>query len=259
MLTIRKKLMEAFRAEAQLDFEERMIAHLRLFSPVHFKLLDVEQVRSAIREGIARAAVHDLTSERSVRYYVDVMFLVGGGFDKDPLLPWARTILAQQDQEETRVDRLYAAAWVQLERTLEDQGDIDGTDDPPRFLPELRRLRTESEALLTTATLPDFRARITERLTTLFARTSEHAGAEAVSAALDHGIALAATHGIVTERGIAVFIIMIFFLGAGFTQDPLLPWVSAILDDDTLDGPAARVERLYTGTVAYLGQWWDRG
>ncbi len=259
MLRIRAKHMEAFRAEAMIDFEERMIAHLRQFSPEHFHLLDVEQVRAVIREGVARAARHDLTSERSVRYYVDVMVLLGGGFDADPLLPWAATILASADDEAARVDRLYAAACAQVERALEDYNARDEGVDQERFIVELRRLRDESEAPLTAATLPDFRARVTARFAGVFARACEQAGDAGVSAAVDHGLASASMHGIVTERGAAIFVALVFFLGAGFTRDPLLPWVRLILDDAAPGGPAARVERLHAGVVAYLGQWWSRG
>lgn len=258
MLTIRKKHFEAFRSEAMIDFEDRMIDHLRRFSPRHFKLLDAEQVRGVIQEGVARAAAHGLTSERSVRYYVDVMFMVGSGFDADPLLPWAAAILTEKAPEAVRIDRLEAAAWAHVERVLDDYRGLDGTTDQGRFIAELRRLRGESDVPLTTDTIPGFRERTAARLTELFARKSEHAGAGGVGALIDHGIACAATYGVVTERGASVFIAMMFVLGAGFTEDPLLPWVPVILTDEALDGPATRVDRLYAGAVACLGQWWDR-
>lgn len=258
MLTIRKKHLESFRAEALLDFEERMLDHLKRFSPRHFRVLSDDQVRAAIHAGIERAAPHGLTSERSIRYYVDMMFMLGSGFDDDPLLPWAASILAEHEAESTRVDRLHAAAWAHVERVLEDYRGLDGTADQGRFIAELRRIKSDRDDPLTAETLPDFRERTSARLSRLFPRKHAHAGEEAAFALVDRGVASAARHGITTERGAVVFIAMMFVLGAGFADDPLLPWVSAILADASITDPGARVDQLYSGAVTCLGQWWDR-
>ena len=258
MLIIRKEHLGSFRAEALLDFEERMLEHLKRFSPRHFRVLTDDQVRAVIREGIARAACHRLTSERSIRYYVDVMFMVGSGFDADPLLPWAASILAEAAGEATRVDRLYVGAWAHVERVLDDYRGLDGATDQGRFIIELRQIRNDRDEPLSAEALLDFRERTSARLSRLFPRKHERAGEAAVGALLDRGVASAARHGITTERGAVVFIAMMFVLGAGFAEDPLLPWVSAILADVSITDPRARVDQLFSGAVTCLGQWWDK-
>jgi len=47
-----------------------------------------------------------------------------------------------------------------------------------------------------------------------------------------------------------------FVLGSGFDADPLLPWASAILKDESITDQNERVNRLHAGAVACLKQWW---
>jgi len=54
----------------------------------------------------------------------------------------------------------------------------------------------------------------------------------------------AARLGLGTDAGSALVTGMMFTLGHGFADDPLLPWVRAALRDPSVTSPGARVSRL---------------
>ncbi|MBN1843959.1 MAG: hypothetical protein JW883_16990 [Deltaproteobacteria bacterium] len=80
---------------------------------MHCKVLEEVNIRSAIRYGLKRAKGYGLTTERSVRLYIEMMFLLGSGFDADPQLPWAAEILNDETilAENLRIDLLRDKAW----------------------------------------------------------------------------------------------------------------------------------------------------
>ncbi|MGH9902620.1 MAG: hypothetical protein ACRD68_12505, partial [Pyrinomonadaceae bacterium] len=81
MLKIRKVQMQTFEQAAVRSFEDRMIEHLREFTPRHFKILKEAEMRKVVRFGMERAPAYGLTSERSIRYFVELMLMLGSHFN----------------------------------------------------------------------------------------------------------------------------------------------------------------------------------
>jgi len=257
MLHIRRAQKDAFHDAAVRDFEERMLAHLRDFSPKHFRILDDDEVRAVIRDGMARAEGHGFTWERTIRYYVDMMFMLGSGFDRDPLLPWAAEGLgegAPADQN-TRVDRLYERAWEHVRHVMPDfvSGGSDGGRS--RFAAALDRIRHAPDEPLDRDLWPAFVERTSAQAAAMFPSKHAHAGEEAVRRAVARSVERASAHGIATERGALVSATMAFLFGAGFDEDLLLPWAGAILRRD--EPAAVRVDLLCKGALGCLKRWWS--
>ena len=116
--------MEAFGAASSTGFEDRMVAHLRQCFPTHVEALGEQRTRAEITFGVGRAALYDLTSERDVCAFIDVMFGFGDGFDENPALPWARKILTRPGfPPRVRAHALHARAVEELkELALEPAG-----------------------------------------------------------------------------------------------------------------------------------------
>src|SRR5262245_6934644 len=112
MVVIRSEQMEVFATYAAQGFEDQTVEHLAQFVPKHSRLLGEEIIRRIVREGWARARDYGLTSERGVRLYVSLNFMLGGHFDVDPQLPWAEEILRDEKiaTQGARADRLYLKA-----------------------------------------------------------------------------------------------------------------------------------------------------
>lgn len=63
-----------------------------------------------------RALRHGLRTERGTRLVGTLMFVLGDCFDDDPLLPWIPPLLRAADDEQHRIDRLFAAGTTTLRR-----------------------------------------------------------------------------------------------------------------------------------------------
>jgi hypothetical protein len=113
MLILRTAQLEALGASAQRCFEERLIAHLEKFFPQPCAVLGEAGLRQLCREGIARARIHGLRSERDLCKYLNLMLVSGRDFDREQ--PWAAEILELNSAPGQRMERLYAAALERLE------------------------------------------------------------------------------------------------------------------------------------------------
>jgi hypothetical protein len=118
MLTIRREQLAVFGPLGKKAFEDRTIAHLKRVFPEQSESLGEPKLRETIEYGAERAAAYRIISERDVCKYIDLMILYGRDFDKDPSLPWARSILQNQaiKNPSSKVERLYKAAKKQENR-----------------------------------------------------------------------------------------------------------------------------------------------
>jgi hypothetical protein len=107
-MLIRSEQMEALSKVPVHAFENEMIAHLAEVSPPLFKVIKSDQMREAVRFGIARATQSGLTLRGSIRLYLELMLWFGSHFETDPQYPWVHDALADQgsDPELERAERL---------------------------------------------------------------------------------------------------------------------------------------------------------
>jgi hypothetical protein len=90
----------------------RLLLLLQALAPQRYQALGDDILRNLVRHGYAAAKQHDLTTERGAMIYLSLAFLLGVGFDRDPLYPWASAILAHPDLSDPKQksEALYAAA-----------------------------------------------------------------------------------------------------------------------------------------------------
>ena len=118
MFQMRQAHMQAFAETSKKSFENRMVEHLNKHFPEHCDKLGEEGVRETIRYGIDRAASYDITAERDVCKYIDLMFVFGQDFDQDEKYPWARKELEYPHRlsRHRLIDRLCDAAQQDIQR-----------------------------------------------------------------------------------------------------------------------------------------------
>jgi hypothetical protein len=117
MLTLRPEQMRAFSEAALKRFEETMLAHLKKFFPDKYEAAGEPKVRKLIRYGIERAASYDITAQRDVSRYIDLMMTLGPDFDQDKQLPWAGQILRTRNKPEVRISILLKTAEKHLKES----------------------------------------------------------------------------------------------------------------------------------------------
>ena len=57
-----------------------------------------------------------MRSERALQCFGVLLFVLGNGFDDDPLLPWLPPILGAALDEQQRLDRIFATGATMLRR-----------------------------------------------------------------------------------------------------------------------------------------------
>ena len=115
-MIIRQGQMTALSQVCRRDFEDSMASHLRRCFPRECKQLGEKKTKGEIRYGIDRASAYGIALERDVCKYIDLMFVYGRDFDRDPGLPWASRILEDVTFPDatTRTERLFGEAKHQM-------------------------------------------------------------------------------------------------------------------------------------------------
>ncbi len=257
-MIIRQEQMETLEAASLQEFENRTYSHLLKWFPHHCELIGDKQVRAGIRHGLSKSTSHELKAERCVRSYIEFMFMLGGGFDADVLLPWAAEILNDRKADETtRADQLYYKVWDYVKHVSRDYRDESGQPDTARFMPELKQLRHGNDTVVGGAEMPEFLESLERQIQMLFPAKCSYSGAENVRQAIADGVESARGYDITADRGTRLFVFMRFVLGAGFHRDPLLPWASAALEDPSTPDQFKRADKLYSEAVTTLNRWWE--
>jgi hypothetical protein len=124
MLTIRQ---EQFQTLGRAMFESWMAGHLAEFFAEEMSGLEPAEIRSRIRAAVEQAGRYGFVADSQVCRYVDLTFILGPDFDRDPSLPWVGEILSDERLKSPamRMDLLYEAAQDHVERT-EQTTDLTG-------------------------------------------------------------------------------------------------------------------------------------
>lgn len=93
MFAIRREQVEILEEAATKKFEDLMVVHLSGAFKEECQSLGETKVRGLIQLGIRRSRAYGIATERDVCKYVEVMFILGPDFDRDPRHAWARDTL----------------------------------------------------------------------------------------------------------------------------------------------------------------------
>ncbi len=208
MLTISNKQMSELECIVRNAFEDDMVRHVQGEFPDRTAGMLEAGVREQIRCGMLRAEGHGFTNRGPVRFFIELMFLLGPEFDSDPRYPWASDILTDKTDQMDRSDRLYEAFMNYLQ---EQQGPEAGED----------------------VTEQKFEDNMVEHLKHVFPIRTTLMDEDAVREVIRIGIERADGYELDTTGSVCLLIEMLFLLGCGFDTDPQYPWVQQVLADGT--------------------------
>jgi len=100
------------------SFGHRLLLLLQALAPQKYQSLGDAVLRDLVRHSYGAAKQHGLTTERGAMIYLSLAFLLGSGFDHDPLHPWAAQVLTHPDLTDPaqKGEALYTAARKHLEK-----------------------------------------------------------------------------------------------------------------------------------------------
>lgn len=249
MLVVRAEQMNVFKEAALRSFKEEMLVHLSEFSPPLFKAVGEAQMRAAIDLGVSRAATYGFTFRGPVRFYLELMLLFGSYFDSDPQYPWAKEILIKKDVEPQmqRAELLY-------EKTMDYRQKVAGPDNIFTLNALKKSLMLAQMPFPLPSASVEFSPAMLKLIAYVYPQKAAYNGGDGFEALINKGIGGAQRQQLSTVRGKALVIGLMLTFGHGCAMDPLYPWITSILQDETIADPEERVKRLEIEAVAWLKQ-----
>ncbi len=110
MLTIRASQMRVFDLQMKAELERQVAEHAKAHFPQAVQALGAGQLAERAALGVSRAREHGFESRAELFSYVNLMFVLGPDFDRDPALPWVQAPLRSGQRPELRMAALHAAA-----------------------------------------------------------------------------------------------------------------------------------------------------
>lgn len=98
------------------EFGPAVLMQLQRMFPEKYLELGEAGARLLIAGGVERAARYGIETPRGRLLYIGLMYLLGAGFDRDPLFAWAGEALASGGTEAERVSRLHESAVTYLKQ-----------------------------------------------------------------------------------------------------------------------------------------------
>jgi hypothetical protein len=125
-LRISSQQMDAFKADAIERYIDSVIPHLQECFPEACEELGEQDTLEMVRYGIDLADSYGIDREVCVCEFIDLMFLFGVEFDRDPDLPWASEILQDESiqKQGALMDHLWEAGIAAIENQIDQQGTV---------------------------------------------------------------------------------------------------------------------------------------
>jgi hypothetical protein len=245
MLTIRNEQIQALDQAVVRTLEKEILQYLKLTFPADCELLGEDEARAMIRDGALRARGCGLKMASGVRAFVDLMFLLGSGFDSDPRFPALRGLLtASGRDEDARVEDLSRLAKDYRER-------VEG---PARkhLMAAARRFDTQH---ITAAPYSDemIKTPLAINLKLLYPEKCEYLGDEGLSGLVIEGIEAGRTFGLTQLGALQAYTRLILLLGRNFHLDPRWSATARILGEEV--NQLLKAEALQAEVAEWLARW----
>jgi hypothetical protein len=244
MLVIRDHQMQAFRAAGREKLERNLAQHLSKFFPKHTEYLGEKRLRTVVQYGIASARNQGFRTDYETFLYVDLMYMLGCEFDRDPQLPWVSEILALRNGAPLmRIESLH-------ERAMKYFDEVAGINNE-HWVRAMVRARDFDLSTVEETAAPSWLEAGERILQKLYPEKFRSQGSDPMRKLMEAGIAAARERGLTRFSEVIAYTSHMYYMGAGFECDPLFPW-TAILPDASQGDPAARMRKVHAGTVEYL-------
>jgi hypothetical protein len=224
----------------------RLARHAREAFPKHCGYLGEEGVEEAVQYAFKEGASHNLTLASSIQLFLDLMFLLGRGFDHDVQLPWAVQILSDSSigDEMVRMRTLHAKAIEYL----------DKVSGPNNEFIDAAQVRIGQESPGISRSGAEFENDMIQRLWRVFPEKCTYLCEDILKQVIQRGIALARQYELKQARAVVVLTGLTFMLGSHFDTDPQFASINQALNESAGES-GARADRLYQAAIEYLKQW----
>lgn len=238
--------MHALAGIPRTSYEARLVRHFFHHYPRECNDAGLHSVQQLVRSGIDQAAAHGYRGQRAVATYINLMIVLGSGFDTDPQIPWAGEQLRNltiTDAAE-RIQRVFQSALAYLDATV-------GADNQ-HIARALIRIRKHDFHAPPPATGGDFAADILATFAGWYPQKTSFQGDTANRDLIASALKAARLYGLTGGKGQFIYAANAFMLGSGFDTDCLYPWAAEALTEQAVADQEAKANRLIDQSLAYL-------
>ncbi len=240
MWRITERQFQALTDSMRTNAAGPLVQHCRQYAP---RLCDVAGevgIHKVVDLGIRRARQYGFRDEPQVRFYIDMMLVLGSEFDTDPQFPWAvETLQDRFSKPHVRGMVLHRDLSLYLDRVM----------GPHREF--VKSALTRFVLMPSQLPLPEQRSISSVRkwLLQLFPQKFDDVTEEQL-AQIAWSAAKQATE-LKTPGGHGFLAGVMLVFGHGATRDPLYPWISNVLNDLRITSEEARLQRLWAKLRTY--------
>lgn len=246
MIELLRNQMSALGLLAGQNFVDELVDHLFQFAPDHARSLGPAALRPIVEIGVQRAKDHGFTQRGPIRYYIELMFLLGSDFDTDLQFPWASSILNRPWTGEPQVRRASELFWL-TNRYLE-----AAAGPRNQFIVDGLRRAQACELRFEPASHGDQVTLIREHLRYLAPEKCAFIGDDRLDRLIRHAQDQSATRGGCSATDHAFIAVLMFGLGWGCLKDPQFPWVGLTFQRRAPRPGVDTFEDLRRRTLIYL-------
>jgi hypothetical protein len=245
VLIIRQQQMQALATIPRTAYESLLVKHFFTHYPRECNDAGLRNVRELIDLGIDRAKSHGYRGQRAAAIYINLMIILGSGFDSDPQIPWAAEQLHDSSISDPvqRIQRLFRSTLDYLDATV-------GADNM-HIVRAMIRLR-ECDLTRLEYSGADFAHYIVELFEEYYPEKAALQGPQANRALALHALSSARAYGLTGRKGQVIYAMNAFMLGSGFDADPLYPWAQESLSATDMTDQDTKTNRLLEQSLAYL-------
>ena len=243
MLSITADQVEALQAARVVSFADELAAHLRTFAPRNVEAMGADALHETIRLGLANARKHGFSGRAAVRFYVEVMLMLGSFFDADPQYHAIARELRAPGSELERADRLHAQVMAYVDSACGPDNEYE--------LAALERVLALPPQQLEAFAANDVAATV-GLLQRLHPEKVHTVGEAAVASLVRRAHAMAAERGPAWAGGGALFAALTFTFGHACFEDPQYPWLAAALAAAPAADAEATLRRVLNRYLAFL-------
>jgi hypothetical protein len=205
-------------------FVDYMLTHLKKHFPVQSRLLQDERLTNFIKAGMVQAGSWGFVTTYQYCLFIDVMVMLGSGFDSDIQIQWFRQILERRTLDaDDKIDLLYQETMTYLDAVVG-----KGMVFPMKQLEYMANLPESKMAGQKPG--PGFEEDLVNELSKLWPQKYHASGKANLIKLVASGIQQAGAYGLKGENSIAYFIHLQFVFGHQIDKDPLYPWVRELME-----------------------------
>jgi hypothetical protein len=248
-MIIRDAQIETLKKVAVDSYVLQLADHCKDFSPHLCKTLKDSELHEAIRKGIDWAEAHGFTQRGPVRFYIDMMIVLGSNFDTDPQYPWTAEVLTN-----TKNSDQMALAEILHNRAQDYLEKVNGETN----IHSLKALKDLSELYKRGVKfqLQDFEQNMLYMMKEIHPRKIAETDEESLVQLFINAKKKAKEHyGFQEARSLGLMAVLMFSFGHQCDTDPFLPWISRTLsrigevEPETVAGDLEHRARIWLDAV----------